>query len=76
MVVVSRLSPTHQSLTPDDFVQVHKWWTRDAKVAMLEGLSVLELCLVSGIYNVRCCRTGTLAPPQIPFVILFIHYTV
>jgi len=49
MVVVSRLSPTHPSLTPDDFVQVHKWWTRDAKVAMLEGLSVLELCLVSGI---------------------------
>lgn len=46
MVIVSRLSPTHPSLTPDDFLQVHKWWTRDAKVAMLEGLSVLELCLV------------------------------
>lgn len=57
---MSRLSPTHPSLTPDDFVQVQKWWTMDAKVAMLEGLSVLELCLVSGTYNVRCCRTAML----------------
>ena len=49
IVVVSRLSHTHPSLTAEDFLQVHKWWTRDAKVAMLEGLSVLELCLVSCI---------------------------
>jgi hypothetical protein len=46
-VVVSRLSHKHPSLTAEDFLQVHKSWTRDSKVAMIEGLSVLELCLVS-----------------------------
>jgi hypothetical protein len=50
-MVVSRLSPIHTSLTAEDFLEVHKWWTRDAKVAMIDGLSVLELCLVSDIYG-------------------------
>jgi hypothetical protein len=51
VVVVSRLSHTHTSLTAEDFLEVHKWWTRDAKVAMIDGLSVLELCLVSDTYG-------------------------
>ncbi|KAJ4439830.1 hypothetical protein ANN_07958 [Periplaneta americana] len=46
LMLVSRLSPTHTCLTTEDFTQVLSHWTRDAKVAMLEGLSVLELCLV------------------------------
>lgn len=50
-MVVSRLSHTHASLTAEDFLEVHKWWTRDAKVAMIDGLSVLELCLVSDTYG-------------------------
>ncbi|PNF42028.1 hypothetical protein B7P43_G12226, partial [Cryptotermes secundus] len=45
VVVVSRLSHAHASLTAEDFLEVHKSWTRDAKVAMIGGLSVLELCL-------------------------------
>lgn len=56
MVVVSRLSPTHTSLTAEDFLEVHKCWTRDAKVAMIDGLSVLELCLVSDTNGLlQCC---------------------
>ncbi|XP_021933579.1 origin recognition complex subunit 4 isoform X2 [Zootermopsis nevadensis] len=46
LVVISRLSDTHPTLTAEDFLQVHKLWSRDAKVAMVEGLSVLELCLI------------------------------
>ncbi|KAJ9598651.1 hypothetical protein L9F63_010666 [Diploptera punctata] len=44
--VVSKLSENHETLIVEDFVQEYKLWTRDAKIAMMEGLSVLELCLV------------------------------
>ncbi|PSN45324.1 Origin recognition complex subunit 4 [Blattella germanica] len=58
MLVISKLSEEHDELTAADFVQQYELWSRDAKVTMLVGLSVLELCLslefivpVSGTVN-------------------------
>ena len=47
MKVISKLSDNHKMLTAEDFVHEYKLWTRDTKLAVIEGLSVLELCLVS-----------------------------
>lgn len=46
-VAVSTLSEKHQRLEVNDFVEASKIFTQDDKVLMLEGLSVLEMCLVS-----------------------------
>ncbi|XP_033336285.1 origin recognition complex subunit 4 [Megalopta genalis] len=45
-VAVSTLSEKHQRLEVNDFVEASKIFTQDDKVLMLEGLSVLEICLV------------------------------
>ncbi|XP_067004387.2 origin recognition complex subunit 4 isoform X2 [Anabrus simplex] len=45
-VVVSRLTSSHPFLSLYDFVQTYKQFTADAKVNMLKGLSVLEMCLI------------------------------
>ncbi|XP_066596316.1 origin recognition complex subunit 4-like [Prorops nasuta] len=45
-VAVSTLSEKHQSLEVNDFVEASKMFSRDDKVLMLEGLSVLEICLI------------------------------
>ncbi|CAK9817583.1 Origin recognition complex subunit 4 [Anthophora quadrimaculata] len=45
-VVVSTLSEKHQRLEVSDFVEASKMFSQDDKVVMLEGLSVLEMCLI------------------------------
>ncbi|XP_053979921.1 origin recognition complex subunit 4 [Hylaeus anthracinus] len=45
-VVVSTLSEKHQQLEVNDFVEASKIFSQDDKVLMLEGLSVLEMCLI------------------------------
>lgn len=46
-MAVSTLSEKHQRLEVNDFVEASKMFAQDDKVLMLEGLSVLEMCLVS-----------------------------
>lgn len=46
-IAVSTLSEKHQRLDVNDFVEASKMFSQDDKVLMLEGLSVLEMCLVS-----------------------------
>lgn len=46
LLVVSRLDDDHRELTFRDFTEVSKLMCRNLRVAMIEGLSVLELCLV------------------------------
>lgn len=45
-VAVSSLSEKHQRLEVNDFVEASKIFSQDDKVLMLEGLSILELCLI------------------------------
>ncbi|XP_076625626.1 origin recognition complex subunit 4 [Colletes latitarsis] len=45
-VAVSTLSEKHQRLEVNDFVEASKIFSQDDKVLMLEGLSVLEICLI------------------------------
>lgn len=45
-VAVSTLSENHQRLEVNDFVEASKIFAQDDKVLMLEGLSVLEMCLI------------------------------
>ncbi|KZC05831.1 Origin recognition complex subunit 4 [Dufourea novaeangliae] len=45
-VAVSTLSEKHQRLEVNDFVEASKIFAQDDKVLMLEGLSVLEMCLI------------------------------
>ncbi|XP_011312186.1 origin recognition complex subunit 4 [Fopius arisanus] len=45
-VAVGTLDEKHQRLEVNDFVEASKMFTRDDKVAMLEGLSVLEMSLI------------------------------
>ncbi|XP_015602617.1 origin recognition complex subunit 4 [Cephus cinctus] len=45
-IAVSSLSEKHQRLEVNDFVEASKIFSQDDKVLMLEGLSVLELCLI------------------------------
>lgn len=45
-VAVSTLSEKHQKLEVNDFVEASKIFSQDDKVLMLEGLSILEICLV------------------------------
>lgn len=40
--------PSEAVLTADDVLNCYKSWSADAKVALLLGLSTLELCLVRG----------------------------
>ncbi|XP_046814472.1 origin recognition complex subunit 4 isoform X1 [Vespa crabro] len=44
-VAVSTLSEKHQKLEVNDFVEASKIFSQDDKILMLEGLSVLEMCL-------------------------------
>ena len=46
-IAISSLSKNHQKLEIDDFVESSKIYLQDDRVAMLKGLSVLEMCLVS-----------------------------
>lgn len=45
-VAISSLCSSHQELDVNDFVKASKCFTQEDKILMLEGLSVLELCLV------------------------------
>lgn len=45
-VAVSTLSEKHQKLEVNDFVEASKVFSEDDKLLMLEGLSILEMCLV------------------------------
>lgn len=45
-VAVSTLSEKHQKLEVNDFVEASKIFSQDDKVLILEGLSILEMCLV------------------------------
>ncbi|KAI4490951.1 hypothetical protein M0802_010625 [Mischocyttarus mexicanus] len=45
-VAVSTLSEKHQKLEVNDFVEASKIFSQDDKILMLEGLSVLEMCLI------------------------------
>lgn len=48
-VVISSLCTNHQELEVEDFVQTSKIFSQDEKSIVLEGLTVLEMCLVSRI---------------------------
>jgi len=45
-VAVSTLSEKHQKLEVNDFVEASKIFMQDDKLLILEGLSILEICLV------------------------------
>ncbi|KAL7287898.1 hypothetical protein TKK_0017961 [Trichogramma kaykai] len=45
-VVISSLGNNHKELEVDDFVKASKMFSPNTKVLMLEGLSVLEMCLI------------------------------
>ncbi|XP_003695008.1 origin recognition complex subunit 4 [Apis florea] len=45
-MTVSSLSEKHQRLEINDFIEASKMFSQDDKVLMLEGLSVLEMCLI------------------------------
>ncbi|RLU23154.1 hypothetical protein DMN91_005432 [Ooceraea biroi] len=45
-LVVSMLSEKHQKLEVNDFVEASKIFMQDDKLLMLEGLSILEICLI------------------------------
>ncbi|XP_012274569.1 origin recognition complex subunit 4 [Orussus abietinus] len=45
-LAVSSLSEIHPQLEVNDFVEASKIFTQDDKVILLEGLSVLEMCLI------------------------------
>jgi origin recognition complex subunit 4 len=53
-VAISSLCSSHQQLEVDDFVQASKIFSQNAKILILEGLSVLEMCLV--IKNIDKCN--------------------
>ncbi|KAJ1527289.1 hypothetical protein ONE63_008809 [Megalurothrips usitatus] len=46
LLVVSRLDEDHLELTQSDFIEVSRQFSRNLRVAMIEGLSILELCLL------------------------------
>lgn len=46
-LVISNLCTNHQELEVEDFVQTSKIFSQDEKILVLEGLSTLEMCLVS-----------------------------
>lgn len=46
-VVISTLCTNHQDLEVEDFVQTSEMFSQDEKILVLEGLSILEMCLVS-----------------------------
>ncbi|XP_011506352.1 PREDICTED: origin recognition complex subunit 4 [Ceratosolen solmsi marchali] len=45
-IAISSLCTSHQELEVDDFVQASKIFTQNDKVLILEGLSILEMCLI------------------------------
>lgn len=45
-IAITYLTENHQKLEIDDFVEASKVYLQDDRVAMLKGLSVLEMCLV------------------------------
>ncbi|XP_046617948.1 origin recognition complex subunit 4 [Neodiprion virginianus] len=45
-LVISSLSEKHPKLEVNDFVEANKFFHQDDKVLTLQGLSVLELCLI------------------------------
>ncbi|XP_018350470.1 PREDICTED: origin recognition complex subunit 4 [Trachymyrmex septentrionalis] len=45
-VAVSTLSEKHQKLEVNDFVEASKIFSQDDKLLILEGLSILEMCLI------------------------------
>lgn len=47
--LVSKLNPDHSELTVDDISKVASVYNTDGKVLLLNGLSVLELCLIIAI---------------------------
>lgn len=49
---MSQLSENHCLLNTDNVIFVHKILCKDDKVALLQGLSVLEICLVSTVTTV------------------------
>lgn len=65
-VAVSSLDEKHQKLEVNDFVEASKIFSPEDKILMLEGLSVLELSLVSA----TCNRSGA----QIYNEFLFIYF--
>lgn len=46
-IAITYLTEIHQKLEIDDFVEASKVYLQDDRVAMLKGLSVLEMCLVN-----------------------------
>lgn len=46
LLVICRLSSDHVELTAQDFSEVFKLMHRNLRISMIEGLSVLELCLL------------------------------
>lgn len=55
-VAVSMLSEKHQKLEVNDFVEASKIFTQDDKILILEGLSILEFCLVRYLAIARLSR--------------------
>jgi len=49
-VAVSTLSEKHQKLEVNDFVEASKIFSQDDKLLILEGLSILEMCLVCLVF--------------------------
>uniref|UniRef100_A0A1B6E7S1 Origin recognition complex subunit 4 n=1 Tax=Clastoptera arizonana TaxID=38151 RepID=A0A1B6E7S1_9HEMI len=45
-LLVSRIDNVELRILPEHVVECYQSWSKDAKVNLLEGLSVLELCLV------------------------------
>ncbi|KAK3913323.1 Origin recognition complex subunit 4 [Frankliniella fusca] len=46
LLVICKLSEDHLELTPSDFSDVFKQMRRNLRVALVEGLSILELCVL------------------------------
>lgn len=47
LLIVSKLDESHPLLSPADFTEVFQQIRRNLRISMVEGLSVLELSLVS-----------------------------
>lgn len=45
-IVISQLCPTYQMLRVNDVIYASRIFSENEKILMLEGLSILEMCLV------------------------------
>ncbi|XP_043474076.1 origin recognition complex subunit 4 [Leptopilina heterotoma] len=51
VIAITYLTENHQKLEIDDFVEASKVYLQDDRVAILKGLSVLEMCLIIAMYK-------------------------